>query len=73
MDKFLSACVARLESFNHPSAAELSDFVANHLAAYKNPVQYLFFDQLPKNHTGKFDRNKLQQLATELIDINQST
>ena len=61
------ACVARLTSSDRPSAAELSEFVARHLATYKNPVQYLFFDQLPKNHTGKFDRNQLQQLATELI------
>ena len=46
------ACVAAVDPRCPPSEAELREFVSQHLAAYKNPVRYLFFDELPRNSTG---------------------
>lgn len=57
------ACVARLHDTESVTEGELRDFVAKRLAAYKNPARYFFFDELPRNSTGKFDRHRLQEAA----------
>ncbi len=57
------ACVALIESPRDAMEQELRDYVAKHLAAYKNPTHYLFLDELPRTGTGKFDRHQLQEIA----------
>lgn len=56
------ACVALLPG-NDPTESERSirEYVAEHLAEYKNPVHYVFYDELPRSSTGKFDRHRLQE------------
>lgn len=61
------AWISLLPDERPPSEDELREFVASHLAAYKNPTQFLFLDELPRNSTGKFDRQKLSRLATQAI------
>lgn len=57
------ACIASLEDSNHPTEADLREFVAKQLAAYKLPKHYLFLDELPQTATGKFDRHQLEEMA----------
>jgi acyl-CoA synthetase (AMP-forming)/AMP-acid ligase II len=57
------ACVALLGKLQSDSEQKLRDYVAGHLAAYKNPTHYLFLDSLPRTGTGKFDRNQLREAA----------
>ncbi|WDI41381.1 class I adenylate-forming enzyme family protein [Bremerella sp. P1] len=57
------ACVALAEGAGADSEAAIRDFVRQHLAAYKNPVHYLFLDALPRTGTGKFDRHTLMERA----------
>lgn len=61
------ACVARLHGTEPVTEDELRKFVAEHLAAYKNPTRYFFFDELPRNSTGKFDRHHLQEAVERVI------
>lgn len=57
------ACVALIEKQDDSSEESIRAFVADELADYKNPVHYLFFDELPRTGTGKFDRHQLQELV----------
>ena len=50
------AVVATLDSADPPSETSLRAYMAQRLAAYKNPVHYIFMDELPRTGTGKFDR-----------------
>ncbi|MCA9103552.1 MAG: acyl--CoA ligase [Planctomycetales bacterium] len=61
------ACVALLPG-HCVSESELREFVASRLAAYKNPTRYFFFDELPRNGTGKFDRHRLQEFVDRAAD-----
>ena len=61
------ACVALSEPQQRSMEPELRRFVAEHLAAYKNPTQYLFLDELPRTGSGKFDRHRLQELAAQKL------
>jgi len=61
------ACVALVDEAEDDSETAIRDFVQQHLAAYKNPVDYLFLDELPRTGTGKFDRHKLQTMAQERL------
>lgn len=62
------ACVALLSSDEDSGEAfperAIREYVSEHLAAYKNPVRYLFLDEIPRTSTGKFDRHSLQELVT---------
>ncbi|MHC2065989.1 class I adenylate-forming enzyme family protein [Bremerella sp. T1] len=62
------ACVALLEGENESVEPSLREFAKQHLAAYKNPVHYLFLLELPRTGTGKFDRRQLQLLASEYLN-----
>ncbi len=42
---------------------ELSDFLREHLAAYKVPKRIVFMDELPKSGVGKILRRKVRDLA----------
>ncbi|MFN3149946.1 AMP-binding protein [Bremerella sp.] len=57
------ACVALIGGAEGDSEQAIRDFVQQHLAAYKNPVHYLFLPELPRTGTGKFDRHTLQKMA----------
>jgi long-chain acyl-CoA synthetase len=59
------ACVALVGEGDSSAEQTLRDYVADHLAAYKNPAHYLFLDELPRTSTGKFDRHKLLEIAEE--------
>ena len=50
-----------------PSETDLREYVSTRLAAYKNPVHYLFLDALPLTSTGKFDRHHLEEMAVTTI------
>ena len=53
------ACVAAIDSLNPPQESELRAYVAQHLAAYKNPTRYLFLDELPRNSTGTTGQDEM--------------
>lgn len=57
------ACVALIGGADGDSEQAIRDFVQQHLAAYKNPVHYLFLPELPRTGTGRFDRHTLQKMA----------
>lgn len=57
------AVVSLIPGSDDSAEATLREFVAEHLAPYKNPVHYLFLPELPRNATGKFDRHQLSELA----------
>ncbi len=57
------ACVALLAQQDDKSEGTLRACVAKELAEYKNPAHYLFFDELPRTSTGKFDRHQLQEMV----------
>jgi len=59
------ACVALREQQTDSTEQSIRDFVAKHLAQYKNPVHYTFLDELPRTGTGKFDRHQLQEVVNE--------
>jgi len=59
------ACVALLPESDQDAENHLREFVRKHLAAYKNPVHYLFLPELPRTGTGKFNRQQLQTLAEQ--------
>ena len=61
------ACVALIGKQEDSAEEEIRTYVAERLAKYKNPVRYLFLDELPRTGTGKFDRHQLQKLATNSI------
>ncbi|MBA2113712.1 class I adenylate-forming enzyme family protein [Bremerella alba] len=63
------ACVALLNDHEDSTEQAIGQFVRQHLAAYKNPVHYLFFKQLPRTGTGKFNRHQLQELAERQFGI----
>lgn len=44
----------------HVTEEELSQYMARHLAKYKCPKKYVFVKSLPKNATGKIDKNSIQ-------------
>ena len=50
-----------------PSERDLREYVSTRLAAYKNPVHYLFLDALPRTSTGKFDRHQLEEMAVTAL------
>lgn len=57
------AFIAPLNPLSEPNEQQLRDYVKSKLADYKNPAHYLFFKELPRNSTGKFDRNQLHEYA----------
>lgn len=57
------ACVSLTGEKDDLSEASIRNYVAEHLATYKNPVHYLFFRELPRTGVGKFDRHRLQEVA----------
>ncbi|QDT95867.1 class I adenylate-forming enzyme family protein [Gimesia aquarii] len=59
------ACVALIGKQDDSSEKTIRAYIADQLAEYKNPVHYLFFDELPRTGTGKFDRHQLQELVAE--------
>ena len=59
------ACVAPMPGSNPPGAQELVGFLQSRLAEYKIPVAWFFFEELPLNSTGKFDRNRLKQWVAD--------
>jgi long-chain acyl-CoA synthetase len=61
------ALVAALDESTPPDEQELASFVAARLAAYKTPVRYVFLRELPCTGTGKFDRHRLEELASEAV------
>lgn len=61
------ACVALLGQQNDLTEETLRACVAEELAEYKNPVHYMFFDELPRTSTGKFDRHQLQELVSKMF------
>lgn len=67
------ACVSRLHDTEAVTEDELRDFVSDRLAAYKNPARYFFFDELPRNSTGKFDRHHLQEAAERAMAGGESS
>jgi benzoate-CoA ligase len=46
-------------------AAELEQFVRQHLAEYKRPRRVEFVNELPKTATGKIQRFRLRELARD--------
>jgi acyl-CoA synthetase (AMP-forming)/AMP-acid ligase II len=46
-----------------PSADELREFVARHIASYTVPERIELLAELPLNPVGKVDRHSLQELA----------
>ena len=65
------ACVAPLHDVSPPTPEALNAFVSARLADYKTPVQYLFFSELPRNATGKFDRHHLEELALARLAVTE--
>lgn len=66
------ACVALVDRKTRIGAEEkIRQYVAKHLAAYKNPDHYLFVDEMPRTGTGKFDRHHLQELAEGAFAIDE--
>ena len=61
------ACVALLGSKDASTEESIRTYVSEHLAAYKNPVKYLFLDEIPRASTGKFDRHQLQDLVATMF------
>lgn len=64
------ACLALISGASDEAEPSIREFVKQHLAEYKNPVQYVFLPELPRTGTGKFDRHKLQTMAQERFEIN---
>ena len=62
------ACVALLEDQCDSAEDQLRHYVAEHLATYKNPVHYLFLEELPRGGVGKFDRQRLQKMVERAFD-----
>ncbi|MDX1558342.1 MAG: AMP-binding protein [Marinobacter sp.] len=59
------ACVSTMDG--HPCPHEtLSQFCAGHLARFKLPKEYRFFDELPKNATGKILKTALRDRVGEI-------
>ena len=59
-----------LAAGNQPSeelARELQDFVRSRIAEYKRPRWVEFVDSLPKTATGKTQRFRLRQSASEAV------
>lgn len=61
------ACVTPLHDAVAPTAEELNAYLAERLSAYKTPAHYLFFEELPRNATGKFDRHRLEEMAVSML------
>jgi len=59
------ACVALFGQQDDLTEETLRACAAKELAEYKNPVHYLFFDELPRTSTGKFDRHRLQEIVSK--------
>ncbi|MGI9473507.1 MAG: class I adenylate-forming enzyme family protein [Rubripirellula sp.] len=64
------ACVALLGAREDSSEESIRAYVAEHLAAYKNPKHYLFLDEIPRTSTGKFDRHHLKDLVASTYSSN---
>ncbi|MHC4404737.1 MAG: benzoate-CoA ligase family protein [Planctomycetota bacterium] len=63
-----------LKDGHHPSddlARELQDFVKSTTSPHKFPRAVVFVDTLPKTATGKIQRYKLRQLATEQTPLHR--
>jgi acyl-CoA synthetase (AMP-forming)/AMP-acid ligase II len=58
--KVIALVVLRDDVATLPSAAELREFVATRIAAYKVPEQITILPELPLNPSGKVDRKKLE-------------
>ena len=59
------ACIAVLKEAETLTAEQVHAYISAKLAAYKTPAYYLFLPELPRNSTGKFDRHRLEQIATK--------
>jgi 2-aminobenzoate-CoA ligase len=60
--KLVRACVVLREpdQATQMTVADLQDFVKHRIAPYKYPRDVRFFDELPKTHTGKIQRQRLR-------------
>lgn len=58
----LKAFVVRAEG-ERLDEAEIKQYVKEHLARYKVPREVVFLDELPRNATGKLQRNRLAELG----------
>ncbi|MEM1369396.1 MAG: class I adenylate-forming enzyme family protein [Cyanobacteria bacterium P01_H01_bin.15] len=59
------ACVALLHEQDETTEVQLRAYASEHLAQYKNPVHYLYVDELPRTSTGKYDRHAVQEIVAE--------
>ena len=44
---------------------QLSELLKNNLSSYKHPVDYVFFDEFPKTHSGKLIRREVKKLVIQ--------
>jgi acyl-CoA synthetase (AMP-forming)/AMP-acid ligase II len=61
------AYVATHEPWNSALKSDLQHFAAQHLSAYKVPVDFIPLDALPRNHTGKIERHLLRTREQEAL------
>jgi acyl-CoA synthetase (AMP-forming)/AMP-acid ligase II len=61
------AYVATHEPWNSALKSDLQHFAAQHLSAYKVPVDFIPLDALPRNHTGKIERHLLRTREQEVL------
>jgi 2-aminobenzoate-CoA ligase len=61
--KLVRACVVLTNPklTTQKTAQDLQNFVKHRIAPYKYPREVLFFDELPKTHTGKIQRARLRE------------
>jgi fatty-acyl-CoA synthase len=55
------AVFLQMKNANHPSAEEIREYAAAHLAKFKVPDKVLFIAEMPMLPSGKVDRVKLTE------------
>jgi long-chain acyl-CoA synthetase len=53
-----------------PAAENLKSFLADQIAAFKVPQQFVFVDELPRTDRGKLDRAALKRAAAPVKEMN---
>jgi long-chain acyl-CoA synthetase len=51
---------------SHLSAADLAEYTAKHLAAYKRPTEFLFVSAMPMTASGKIAKNELAKTTNQV-------
>jgi acyl-CoA synthetase (AMP-forming)/AMP-acid ligase II len=51
---------------SHLTAADLAEYTAKHLAAYKRPTEFLFVSAMPMTASGKIAKNELAKTANQV-------